>query len=99
MAERLTAMPWVLIRWSANSAWVQLARSSPCFGGPLDDPAADLLAQGGRDLRPTARGLAGPEAVEAAVEVGVEPPLDGPGGDPQVGGDLPDAVGPGWPAG
>ena len=32
--------------------------------------------------------LRGTQAVEAALEVGVEPPLDGAGGDPQVGGDV-----------
>ena len=88
MAERLTAMPWVFFRWSASSAWVQLARSSPCFAGPSMTQRRISSPRCGRDLRPTARGLAGPEAVEAAVEVGVEPPLDGAGRDPQVGGDL-----------
>ena len=33
-ADRLVAMPWVLRRWSANSSWVQLARSRPCLAGP-----------------------------------------------------------------
>ena len=89
MAERLAETPWVFSRWSASSAWVQLARSSPCLDRPLDDPAADLLAQVSRDLRRSALGLAGPEAVEAPVEVGVEPALDGAGRDPEVGGDVP----------
>src|SRR5690606_1781042 len=35
-----------------------------------------------------APGLAGLQAVEAAAEVGVEPPLDGAGGDAEVGGDV-----------
>ena len=34
MADFPTRMPLTLKRWSASSAWVQLARSSPCFSGP-----------------------------------------------------------------
>ena len=33
-ADLPTRMPVVLYRWSANSAYVQLARSSPCLAGP-----------------------------------------------------------------
>jgi hypothetical protein len=61
----------------------------PLLDRPLDDPAADLLAQMSRDLRRSALGLSGPEAVEAPVEVGVEPALDGAGRDREVGGDVP----------
>ena len=99
MAERLARMPWVRNRCSANSAWVQLARSRPWPGRPLDDPAADLLGQLGRELGLGPLGLAGPQPVEAALEVGVEPALDGAGGDAEVGGDLAGGAGPGGPAG
>ena len=60
----------------------------PLAGRPVDHPAADLLGHLGRDRRGVPLGLAGPQAVEAAFEVGVEPPLDGAGRDPQVGGDV-----------
>src|SRR5688572_9212464 len=89
MAERLAEMPCVFRRWSASSAWVQLARSSPCSAGPPDRPAADLIGLMGRDRRCPPLGLAWWEAAEATHEVGVEPPLDGARGDPEVGGDVP----------
>ncbi|HJZ56328.1 MAG TPA: hypothetical protein VKE74_15285 [Gemmataceae bacterium] len=33
-ALRELRMPLALLRWSASSSWVPLARSSPCFAGP-----------------------------------------------------------------
>lgn len=33
-ALREVRTPWVSSRWSADSAWVPLARSSPRFAGP-----------------------------------------------------------------
>jgi hypothetical protein len=60
----------------------------PLTGRTIDHPAADLLGHVGRDRRGVAPGLARLEAVEATTEVGVEPPLDGAGHDPQVGGDV-----------
>lgn len=65
-------------------------------GGPLDDPAAQLVGQRRGDLARLALGLAGLEAAEAAGAVGVEPAGDGPAVEPQVGGDVlacPAAVG------
>jgi hypothetical protein len=60
----------------------------PLFGRPLDDSAAELVSFVGRDRRRASLGLARLETVEASIEVGVEPPLDGPGCNPQVGRDL-----------
>ena len=88
MAERLAEMPWVLSRWSASSAWVQLARSSPCLAGPSMTQRRISSASSAGIFGASALGLAGPEAVEAAVEVGVEPALDGAGRDAEVGGDV-----------
>ena len=88
MAERLVRMPWVLSRWSASSAWVQLARSSPCAAGPsmTQRRISSAMRAGIAGSCPLA--LRGIKAVEPAVEVGVEPALDGAGGDAQVGGDV-----------
>jgi hypothetical protein len=55
-------------------------------GRPVDHPALDRVGQAGGDLGRGALGLAGPEAVGAAVEGGVEPALDGARRDAQVGG-------------
>src|SRR5581483_4815174 len=54
----------------------------------LDDPAFDLVGQSGRDLSRRARGLAWAQAIEPALQVGVEPALDGARGDGQVRGYL-----------
>src|SRR3954447_19484455 len=105
MAERLVVMPWVLRRWSASSAWVQLARSSPWAAGPSMTQRRISRARwagvaggwalglrGRGDLGWRALGLGGHGGGDAAPVVGVEPGLDGAGGDAQVGGDVP--VGP-----
>jgi hypothetical protein len=34
VAERLAVMPRAFIKWSARSAWAQLARTGPCGAGP-----------------------------------------------------------------
>lgn len=60
----------------------------PLLGRPFDDPALDLLGQFGRDVAGLARGLARADAVEATVEIGVEPALHGACGDGQVGSDV-----------
>ena len=60
----------------------------PLLGWPLDDPTADLAGHLGRDCRGLPLGLARSEAIEAPVQVGVEPSLDGPGGDAEVSGDV-----------
>src|SRR3954452_9457984 len=53
-----------------------------------DTPTGGPLGQLGWDLGLCPPGLAGPQTGEAVDQVGVEPPLDGPGGDGQVGGDV-----------
>lgn len=50
---------------------------------PVDDPAAD-----DRDRQRLALGLARPQGGDAALEVGIEPVLDGAGADAEVGGDV-----------
>jgi hypothetical protein len=50
--------------------------------------ASSAWVQLARDRRGIPLGLAGLEGVEATAEVGVEPPLDGAGGDAEVGGDV-----------
>lgn len=60
----------------------------PCSAGPPVHPATDLAGPVGQDRRGVAPSVAGLEGVEAAAEVGVEPPLDGAGSDPEVGGDV-----------
>jgi len=58
------------------------------FGRPVDDPTPDRVGQGVGDGRLSPLGLAAAQPVEALVEVGVEPALDGAWGDGQVGGDV-----------
>ena len=60
----------------------------PLLGGPFDDPAADDPGQMGRDRRGMSLGLAGLEGGDSALEVSVEPVLNGSRGDAQVGGDV-----------
>ncbi len=60
----------------------------PPAGRAIDHPAADLLGQLGWDRRGMALGLARFQGGEAAIEVSVEPPPDGTGGDAEVGGDV-----------
>ena len=86
-AERLVRIPCVFFRWSASSAWVQLARSSTCVAGPSITQRRISPARCW-DRRGLPLCLAGRQAVEAPFEGGVEPPLDGPGSDAQVGGDC-----------
>ena len=60
----------------------------PLLGRAVEHP---LLQQGSqllRELGPGARGVPGLQAVQAALEVGVEPALDGTWGDIQVSGDV-----------
>jgi hypothetical protein len=54
------------------------------LGRPLDHPALHLVGQPGGDLAGVARGLARADALEAALQVGVEPALDGARGTGQV---------------
>src|SRR3954468_15689298 len=53
----------------------------PLLGGPLDDPTADLFRQGSGDLAGGTFGFTRTQAAEAALQVGVEPALDGTRGD------------------
>ena len=43
----------------------------PLLGWSLDDPAPDLVSQGGRDLGGSAFGLAWAQSVQALVQVGI----------------------------
>src|SRR5690242_15656160 len=70
MAKRLTRMPWVRKRCSANSAWVQLARPGPWWAGPTMTPRWTLSAKTAGASEPTAEEL--------------EPPRPGPGRDSKV---------------
>ncbi|MFO0878160.1 MAG: hypothetical protein U0840_12490 [Gemmataceae bacterium] len=58
------------------------------LGRPLDHPAFDLVGQRGGDLGGRSLGLAGHQAGQAALAVGVEPALDGAAVDAQVGGEV-----------
>lgn len=68
----------------------------PLLGRPVEDPTLDIVGQLDGDLAGCAFGLAGPQAVEAPLQVGVEPAGYGASADAQVGGDVlvgPAAVG------
>jgi hypothetical protein len=53
-----------------------------------DDPGADVVGQLGGDVAGLARGLAWPQTVEAAFQVGVEPALHTAAVEAQVKGDV-----------
>lgn len=57
----------------------------PVLRGTVDDPLPEDRGQVGGELGPRPGCLPGAEAVESAVEVGAEPPLDGPRGGAGVG--------------
>src|SRR5689334_21423852 len=58
------------------------------LGRSVDDPAADLVGQSSRDFAGCALGLARPQTIEALVQVGVEPALDGSRAEGQVLGNV-----------
>ena len=71
----------------------------PLTGRPGDHPAADFLGHLSRDHRGVPLGLSRIQAFKAPIEVGVEPPLDGTGRDPEGRRQCPGACGAGGPVG